>query len=82
MMSHTKYQGSIPCGFRQEYFFFTFPYISLIEHFTPWGGAIFGIYLTNLVDVYLVMLHTKYQDSMPCGFRQKDFFTFSLYKSM
>ena len=24
------------------------------------------------------MLHTKYQGSRPCGFRQEDFFTFSL----
>ena len=28
------------------------------------------------------MLHTKYQDSMPCGFKQEDFFIFSLYKPM
>ena len=26
-----------------------------------------------------MMLHTKYQGSRPCGFRQKDFSTFSLY---
>ena len=25
------------------------------------------------------MLHTKYQGSRPCGFRQEDFFMFSLY---
>ena len=29
-----------------------------------------------------MMLHTKYQGSRPCGFRQEDFFTFSLYKPM
>ena len=27
-----------------------------------------------------MMLHTKYQGSMPCGFRQEDFLMFSLYK--
>ena len=27
------------------------------------------------------MLHTKYQDSRPGGFRQEDFFMFSLYAS-
>ena len=27
------------------------------------------------------MLHTKYQDSRPGGFRQEDFFMFSLYVS-
>ena len=26
------------------------------------------------------MLHTKYQGSMPCGFRQEDFFMFCLYQ--
>ena len=26
-----------------------------------------------------MMLHTKYQDARPCGFRQEDFFMFSLY---
>ena len=28
------------------------------------------------------MLHTKYQGSKPYGFRQEDFFIFSLYKPM
>ena len=27
-----------------------------------------------------MMLHTKYQDSRPCGFRHKEFFMFSLNK--
>ena len=27
-----------------------------------------------------VMLHTKYQGSKPCSFRQEDFFKFSLLK--
>ena len=27
-----------------------------------------------------MMLHTKYQDSRPCGFRQEAFFMFFLYK--
>ena len=26
-----------------------------------------------------MMLHTKYQGFRPCGFRQEDFFMFSLY---
>ena len=64
MMLHTKYQGSRPCGFRQD--FFCFPYISLCKTFdTLGGGAIFGprgIILTILVEVHEVMLHTKYQD--------------------
>ena len=53
-----------------------------------WGKAIFGprgIILTNLVEmveVHYMMLHTKYQGSKPCGFRQEDFFMFSLYRPM
>ena len=38
-----------------------------------------GIILTNLAEVYYYdMLHTKYQSSMPCGFRQEYFLKFSL----
>ena len=29
--------------------------------------------------LFLVMLHTKHQRSMSCGFRQEDFFILSLY---
>ena len=41
MMLHTKYQGSMPYGFRQEDFS-CFPYISLCKTCGPWGVAIFG----------------------------------------
>ena len=47
----------------------------------PQGGAMFipkGIILTNLAEVYYNMLHTKYQSSTPCGFRQEYFLKFSL----
>ena len=60
-----------------------FPYISLCKTFYPWSRAISGprgIILTNFVEDHLVMLHIKYQRSRPCGFRQEDFFTFSLFK--
>ena len=40
-MLHTQYQGSMPCGFRQEDFFSSFPnekhYICDL-----WGGSIFS----------------------------------------
>ena len=39
------------------------------------GRAIFGprgIIGTNLVEILEVMLHTKYQSSRPCGFREED----------
>ena len=28
-----------------------------------------------MVEVHWLMLHTKYQGSRPCGFRQEDFFS-------
>ena len=40
-MIHTKYQCSMPCGFRQEYFSH-YPYISLCKTCDPGGGTIFG----------------------------------------
>ena len=43
-------------------------------HFWPLGH-----YLNNLVEVHQVMLHAKYQGSRPYGFRQEDFFMFTLY---
>ena len=32
-----------------------------------------GLYRENMVEVHWLMLHTKYQGSRPCGFRQEDF---------
>ena len=37
-MLHTKYQGSMPYGFRQKDFFNVFPYISLCRQCEPWAG--------------------------------------------
>ena len=95
-MLHTKYQGSMSYDFRQVAFFMfslykpiwqeyfpCFPCNSLCKTWRPRGGVIFGprgIIWTNLVDVYLVILHTKYQGSRPYGFRREAFFMFSLYK--
>ena len=42
MMLHTKYQGSMPCSFRQEEFLHVFPIISLYQTYDSRGGAIFG----------------------------------------
>ena len=41
-----KYQGSSPCGFRQEYFFQIAPYISLCKTCDPRGWATFGPWLS------------------------------------
>ena len=88
MMLHTKYQGSRPCGFRHEVFFSRFPYKSLFKTFDPKRGHFWpkGYNLNKLgrgpLGDATYMLHTKYQESRPCGFRQEDFSTFSLYKPM
>ena len=55
MMLHTKYQGPMPCGVRQEDFFHGSPHISLCKTCDPWDGTIFGprgIIGKNLVEVY------------------------------
>ena len=84
-MLHTKYQGSKPCGFRQEDFLmFCLINIGQCKTHDPWVG-LFGprdIISTNLVEVYLVMLHMKYQGSRTYGFRQEDFFHVYPYISL
>ena len=142
MMLHTKYQGSRPCGFRQENLFMFLPKNTYVKpvtlmrgHFWPQGynlnklgrgslyyttyqksrlyallfqtwffhvapykslckicdpptppvRVIFGpraIIWTNLVQVYKMILHTKYQGSRSCGFRQEDFFQVAPYISL
>ena len=39
MMLHTKYQGSRPCGFRQEVFFMFLPILIYVKHVTPGVGS-------------------------------------------
>ena len=68
-----KYLGSRLCGFREEDFFL-FTLYNAISNMWPMGGTIFdprGIIWSNLVEVHLVMLNTKYQGSLPCGFRHR-----------
>ena len=38
MILHTKYQGSMPCGFRQEDFFMFLPILVYEKHVTPRRG--------------------------------------------
>ena len=54
------------------------PILSYVKHVTPSRGHIWpqGHNLTHLVEVYKVMLHTKYQSSRPYSFRQEDVFMF------
>ena len=54
MMLQTKYKGSMPVGFRQDYFY-NVPYINLCKTYYPQDGAIFGpsaTVLIKLVEVY------------------------------
>ena len=82
-MLHTKYQGTRPYGFRQQDFFYAFPYISLCKtcdsqgqgNFCPEGGNLNKLGRGPLGDA-------TYQSSRPYGFRLEDFFMFSLYKFM
>ena len=39
MMLHTKYQGSRPCGFRQEDLFMFLPILDNVKHVTPGAGS-------------------------------------------
>ena len=78
MMLHTRYQGSRPCGFRQEAISY-FPYRGLCKTFDPRAGH-FWSQGHNLNKLRRSLLHTKYQGSMPNGFRQEECIMFSLYK--
>ena len=53
-----------------------FLYITLCNPCDPRGGANFdprGIIWIIFVENHKLMLHTKYQHSRPCGFREEDF---------
>ena len=47
---------------------------------TPWRGLFrpMAIISTNSVEDDLVMPHTEYLGSMPCGFRQEVFYVISM----
>ena len=61
MMLQNKYQGFRPSSFRVLFSLYNLAYV---KHFDTRTGRI----LTILVEVYLVVLHTKYQGSRLCGF--------------
>ena len=47
MMLQTKYQGSMPCGFRQEDFFIFLPIKAYVKHVTPGPGHGAGPFLAT-----------------------------------
>ena len=75
MMLHTKYQESMTCGLREEDLFMFSLYKPRCKTCDTWGRPIFGprgIIWTKLVEVYYMMLDSKYQASIPCGLREED----------
>ena len=83
MMLRTRFQDSMPCGFKQEYFS-CFAYISKCKTFDPRGGAIYGpivVFFTNLMRVYLVLLQANIK-ALALVVLDKIIFTFPLKKPM
>ena len=84
MMLHTKYQCPVVSDKKS---FSCFPYISLCkkkymtpgwDHFWPQGQKLNKLGRDPLSDAtYQTILYKGFR---PSGFRQEDFFTFSVYK--
>ena len=73
---HTKYESFGPCGFGEEDFFM-FSHCESMEDNDPRGGAIFdprGMVGRIYKEDHYILLHTKYENSGPCGFGEEDFF--------
>ena len=58
MMLLTKYQGSRPCGFRQEDVF-KFYYISLSHYVTPRAGPFCFYLLIHYLFIYIYLFISK-----------------------
>ena len=82
-MLHTKYQGSMLCGFRR--IFHVFPIYAYVKHVTPRAGP-FWPQGHNLNKLSIGLLdEATYQNikafNRPFGFRQEVFFKFLCRKS-
>ena len=67
---NTKYEGSGPCGFEEDFFLCFAPS-------RPRGGACMeprGTVDRIYKDDHYTFLHTKYERSGTCGFGEEDFF--------
>ena len=74
-MLNTKYQSSNPFSFREEDFEVGF-LCSYVPTCDPWGEASFhptSIIYTNLAEIHMEMLNTKYQSCMPSTTEEKNF---------
>ena len=75
-MLYTKYQGSRPCGVRQEDFFTILHISAYVKHVTP-EWVHFWPQRHNLIKLGgspLSVIHTKYQGSRTYVSRQEQFF--------
>ena len=60
-----------------EKIFLSFSHSKYMGANDPRGGAIFdpsGMIGRIYIEDHLTLLHTKYESSGPCGFREEDFF--------
>ena len=75
---HTKYEGSGPCGFGEDFFLFFAPS-------RPRGWACLdprGMVGRIYKEDHYTLLQTKYESSGTCGFGEEDFLCISHCKSM
>ena len=74
---HSKYESSGPCGSGEEDFFLCFSHCKSMEDNDPRGGAMFdprGMVGRVYKEDHYILLHTKYESSVSCGFGEEDFF--------
>ena len=74
----TKYESSVPCGFGEEDFFM-FSHCKSMGANNPRSGVIFnprGMIGRIYREHHYSLLHTKYESSGPCGFREEVFFLY------
>ena len=76
MLLRSKYQGSRPCGFRQEDFFMFLPILVYVKHVTPGRGHFWPTGHNLNILVRGPQGDATYQTSKlrPYGFRREDFF--------
>ena len=67
---HTKYEGSGPCGFGEDFFY-------VLPHYAPGVGSVWyprGTVGRIYKEDHYTLLHTKYERSATCGFEEEVFF--------
>ena len=61
MMLHTKYQGSMPCGFKQEIFFMFLPIKAYVTPVTPGRGHFwpkgYNLNKLGIIDLHRLIIY-------------------------